>query len=119
MITTSQWMSLPKEIREALIIKLGIKKSGPTVVAGNKVVSDGVRQQDLMAITEEQINPEPEVIKVEVATQDPPTILAPELPPEPKLEDLPIEMNPLECQICHKVFKAKIGLAGHKRSHKN
>jgi hypothetical protein len=34
------------------------------------------------------------------------------------IDDIQAEKHPFQCDVCNKIFKARIGLAGHKRSHK-
>ncbi len=95
MINIVQWMSLSKEVREKLINTLGIKKSGSVQVRDNVCVSDGVTQDDLKDVT------------LNIGELD--------------KSSLELGISPLEgqfkCQVCGKICKNRIGLAGHSRSH--
>jgi hypothetical protein len=54
-ITTSQWMQLPKEIKDLLIKQFNLKRSGFTDVRDMQVVSDGFTNDDLSALTIERL----------------------------------------------------------------
>lgn len=49
------WISLPKEIREHLAVKLGVEKNGITEVRDETVISDGRTNNDLSVITQEKL----------------------------------------------------------------
>lgn len=55
MLSQSYWLQLSSETRQKVAHALNIKRSGGTVVEGNRVVSDGYTPDDLFAIKVEQL----------------------------------------------------------------
>lgn len=55
-IYQQHWMSLPKDIRHRLMVVFDIQKSGITEIRDQDVVSDGVTNADLSAITLQKMN---------------------------------------------------------------
>lgn len=50
-IQQKEWLELPAETRQKLILTFAIHKSEGVVVQQNKIVSDGCSQKDLMGLT--------------------------------------------------------------------
>lgn len=52
-LTTTQWLSLPADVKEQLKATFGLRRSGGSVVHDNRVISDGYEHRDLAVITRE------------------------------------------------------------------
>ena len=55
-VSQTQWLELPRGMREQLVKLFNIPKHGHSVVHGGKILADGYTNQDLQAITIEKIN---------------------------------------------------------------
>lgn len=55
MLSQSYWLQLPPETRQKVAHALNIRRSGGTVVEGNRVVSDGYTPDDLYEVKVEKL----------------------------------------------------------------
>jgi hypothetical protein len=95
MLNITQWMAIPKDIREQLRIDFNIPKSSFVWVKGNEIATDGVTNEDL------------EVIK-DISDK----VLA-------RAEEIANKSIEFICPTCNKSFKTEIALKLHKgRFHK-
>jgi regulator of replication initiation timing len=51
MINRQYWLSLPKEIRQRLVVSLDIPRTGSTEVFGQTIITDGYTDKDLSTVT--------------------------------------------------------------------
>lgn len=55
-VTTFHWLGLPTAMRNQIAEMFNVPKKGHSTVFGNKILSDGYRNEDLAYITSEKIN---------------------------------------------------------------
>lgn len=55
-ITTTHWLDTPQAVRQEIVKMFGIERRGNARVYGNRVLSDGYRNEELALITIERLN---------------------------------------------------------------
>lgn len=134
MITVTQWMSLKPETRQKLRELLKIKRSAPTWVRDQTLISDGVTQEDLNNILGEDLADfvggggtidvlflkAVDLIEHNVVITEPEPPVTPEIAPVNDLNNKTDEdIAPLmKCEVCGKEYSNLKRYKTHLKKHK-